>query len=190
MYSSVPTTAPNPVNSVLSVSVCPAALATPKSITFGTGWPSYRATSTLDGLRSRWMIPFWWACWTAWQTGTNSSSRSPGRQLVLVAVLGDRHALDQLHDEVRPAAVGGAGVEHLGDVRVVHQRQGLPLGLEPGEHLPASPCPALMSLTATGRLTGSVCSAMQTRAHAALADLLEQLVRAGDDRADGRVGRR
>ena len=37
----------------------------------------------------------------------------PGRQLVLVAVLGDRHALDQLHDEVGPAGFGGAGVEDL-----------------------------------------------------------------------------
>src|SRR5881409_1848130 len=24
------------------------------------------------------MMPFWWACWSAWQTGTNSSSRSRG----------------------------------------------------------------------------------------------------------------
>ena len=24
------------------------------------------------------MMPFWWACWTAWQTGTNSSSRCRG----------------------------------------------------------------------------------------------------------------
>ena len=47
-------------------------------MTFGTGLPSYRATRTLEGLRSRWMIPFWWACWTAWQTGMNSSSRSRG----------------------------------------------------------------------------------------------------------------
>ena len=36
----------------------------------------------------------------------------------------------------------GAAVEHLGDVRVVHQRQGLPLGLEAGDHLRACPCPA------------------------------------------------
>ena len=139
MYSGVPTTAPNPVNSVCSVSGWPAALATPKSITFGTGRPSYRATRTLDGLRSRWMTPFWWACWTAWQTGTNSSSRSRGVSRCVVAVLGDRDALDQLHDEVRPAVGGRPGVEHLGDVRVVHQGQGLPLGLEPGQHLPASP---------------------------------------------------
>ena len=88
------------------------------------------------------MTPFWWACWTAWQTGTNSSSRCRGVEPVLVAVRGDRHALDQFHDEVRPAVGGGAGVEHPGDVRVVHQGQGLPLGLEPGQHLLASPCPA------------------------------------------------
>ena len=69
MYAGVPTTAPNSVNIVFSVSGLPVALATPKSITFGTGRPSYRATRTFDGFRSRWMIPFWWACWTAWQTG-------------------------------------------------------------------------------------------------------------------------
>ena len=93
-----------PVNSVFSVSCCPVALATPKSITFGHRRRRRAAsTSTFDGLRSRWMIPFWWACCTAWQTGTNSSSRCRGVQVVLVAVLGDRHALDQLHHEVRPA---------------------------------------------------------------------------------------
>ena len=35
----------------------------------------------------------------------------------------------------RPS-VGRPGVEHLGDVRVVHQGQGLPLRLEPGQDLP------------------------------------------------------
>ena len=76
MYSGVPIICAKPVNSVLSVSCCPIALATPKSITLTTGVPSCSVTRTLDGLRSRWMIPFWWACCTAWQTGTNSSSRS------------------------------------------------------------------------------------------------------------------
>ena len=65
-----------------------------------------------------------------------------GRELVAVAVVGDRDALDQLHDEVGPAAVGRAGIEHPGDVGVVHQRQRLPLGLEPGDDLRGSPCPA------------------------------------------------
>ena len=86
---------------------------------------------------SRWMIPFWWACWIAWQTGTNSSSRSRGVSWLSsqYSVIG--HALDQLHDEVGPAVVGRAGVEHPGDVGVVHQRQGLPLGLEAGDDLAA-----------------------------------------------------
>ena len=59
------------------------------------------------------------------------------RQPVLIAELGDRHAADQLHDEIRPARVGGAGVEDLGDVGVVHQGQGLALGAEPRQHLAA-----------------------------------------------------
>ncbi len=58
-----------------------------------------------------------------------------GRQAIGVAILGDGHSLDQLHDEERPAAVGGAGVENLGDVVVVHQGQGLALGLEPSDDL-------------------------------------------------------
>ena len=58
-----------------------------------------------------------------------------GSELVAVAILGDGNAADQLHDEVRPACVGGAGVEHFGDVLVVHERQSLPLGLEAGDHL-------------------------------------------------------
>ena len=70
------------MNIVFSVSRCSIALATPKSITLGTGLSSYMVTSTLDGLMSRWMMPFWWACWIAWQTGTNSASRSRGVSLL------------------------------------------------------------------------------------------------------------
>ncbi len=69
-------TSPNWVNKVRSVSRWSMALAKPKSITLGTGRPSRSVTSTLEGLMSRWMIPFWCACWIAWQTQMNSSSRS------------------------------------------------------------------------------------------------------------------
>jgi hypothetical protein len=51
-------------------------------------------------------------------------------EMALVTVGGDRLALDQLHDEVGPPRVGGAAVEHVGDVGMVHERQGLALGLE------------------------------------------------------------
>ena len=55
------------------------ALAMPKSITLGTGTPSFTVTRMFDGLMSRWMMPFWCACWMAWQTWMNSSSRSRSR---------------------------------------------------------------------------------------------------------------
>ena len=39
-----------------------------------------------------------------------------GGEIGLVAVFGDGDALDQLHDEVRPARFRGPGVENAGDV--------------------------------------------------------------------------
>ena len=52
------------------------ALARPKSITLGTGLPSWLSTRMFVGLRSRWMIPFWCACCTAEQIWRKSVSRS------------------------------------------------------------------------------------------------------------------
>ena len=34
------------------------------------------------------------------------------REVVVIAILGDRHALHQLHDEIGPARFRGAGIEH------------------------------------------------------------------------------
>ncbi len=70
MYAGVPISISKAVKSVLSVSRWfVVALAMPKSITTGDGAPdSVVVTRMLEGLRSRWMMPFWWACWTAWQT--------------------------------------------------------------------------------------------------------------------------
>ena len=73
------------------------------------------------------------------------------------------------------------GIEHPGDVGMVHHRQRLPLGLEAGDHLPrvhARLDDLQRHLAADGlRLLGHV-----DQAHAAFADLLQQLVGA-DDRA-------
>ena len=118
------------------------------------------------------MIPFWWACWIAWQTGTNSSSRCARRQVVVVAVLGDRHAVDQLHDEVRPARFRGPGVEDAGDVDMVHHGQGLTLGLEAGDDLAAVHA-GLDDLERHLALDGLGLLGHPDRAHAALADLLQ-----------------
>jgi hypothetical protein len=58
------------------------------------------------------------------------------RELVPVAVVGDRDAPGELHHKIGPAGLGGSGIENLGDVGMVHDGQGLPLGLEPRHHLP------------------------------------------------------
>jgi hypothetical protein len=58
MYSGVPISAPVCVKSVCCVNDWFVALAMPKSITFGTGFPSTSVTRMFVGFRSRWMIPF------------------------------------------------------------------------------------------------------------------------------------
>ena len=109
-----------------------------------------------------------------------------------IAILGDRHALDVLHHEKGPARVRQPAVEHLGDIGVVHHGQGLPLGLEAGQHglrVHAGLDELQRHLAADGLgLFGH-----PHRAHAALADGFQQLVAAGDDGAGllaGNVGRR
>ena len=52
--------------------------------------------------------------------------------LVVFAVIGDPNAAHQLHHEVGSAGAGGAGVEHPGDLGMIHQRQGLALGFKAG----------------------------------------------------------
>ena len=64
------------------------------------------------------------------------------RQLVGLAVRGQRAAGDELHREPRLALGRGPGVEDLGDGRMPHLRQQLPFDLEVGEvarvHAPAA----------------------------------------------------
>ena len=121
------------------------------------------------------MIPFWWACWTAWQTWTNRARRSFGASRFCVAVVGDRHAADQLHHEVGAAVVRAAGVEHAGDVRVIHQGQRLPLGLEPGDHV-ARVHPGLEDLERDLAADRLGLLGDEDQAEAALTDVLHQPV--------------
>ncbi len=120
---------------VFSVSRWFVALATPKSITFGTGLPSATVTRTFDGLTSRWITPFWWACWMAAHTWRNRASRPRVEQLMPVAVIGDRYAGDVLHRKERSAVAGHPCVEDHRDIRMVHHRQRLALRFESGHHL-------------------------------------------------------
>ena len=93
-----------------------------------------------------------------------------------VAVLSDGDAFDEFHHEVGASAVGRAGVQHAGDIGVVHQGQGLPLGVEAGQRLLGvhAQFDDLQGDLANHRLglLGHV-----DGAEAAFADLLQQLVR-------------
>ena len=104
-------------------------------------------------------------------------------QAGVVAILGEGDALDVLHDEERPAALGRAAVEHLGDVRVVHQGQGLPLRLEPRQDGPRVH-PRLDELQRHDSPNRLRLLGLPDRAHPPCANLLEQPVAAGDHGAD------
>jgi hypothetical protein len=73
--------------------------------------------------------------------------------------------------------LGGAGVEDAGDVLMVHQRQRLPFGLEASDDLGRvhAGLDDLQRHLAADRL---FLLGHEDDAHAALADLLQQLVRA------------
>ena len=89
--------------------------------------------------------------------------------------------LDQLHDEVGPAGFCGAGVVHLGNVRVVHHGQGLTLGLEAGDHLLGVHA-QLDDLQGDRPLDRVLLLGQIDGAEPTLAEQLEELV-AADDRA-------
>src|SRR4051794_4332921 len=52
------------------------------------------------------------------------------REVVLIAVFCDRNSWDQLHHKIGTSAFRRSGVEHAGDIRMVHHRQRLAFGLE------------------------------------------------------------
>ena len=105
------------------------------------------------------MIPFWCACWMAWQTWMKSLKPLARGTCCLVAVIRDLHPAHQFHHEEGPARFGRAGIQNFGDVRVIHQRERLAFGLEAGDDLLVS-MPSLITLSATRRRTGSSCSAI------------------------------
>ena len=68
---------------------------------------------------SRWMMPFWCVL-DGLADRQQQFQPLAERQLVLVAVLSDWYPLDQFHDEIGAAGIGRAGVDHLGDVGMIH----------------------------------------------------------------------
>ncbi len=187
MYSKVPTKAPNCVNIVFSVSRCSTALATPKSITLGTGLIVVHRHQDVGRLDVAVDDPLLMCVLDGLAHGHEQFQPLARVQFAVVAKLGNGHAVDQLHDEVGPAAVGRADVEDAGDVLVVHHGQGLPLGLEAGDDL-AAVHPRLDDLQRDAAADRLELLGHEDGAHAPFADLLEELVGA-DDCAEALRGR-
>jgi hypothetical protein len=100
----------------------------------------------------------------------------PSAELLLVAIICDRYALDQFHGEIRPTLVGCARIVDPGDAGVVHHRQCLPFGFEACHDLVRvhAPLDQLQSYFAADRL---LLLCLVDFAHTAFAELAGQVIR-------------
>jgi hypothetical protein len=98
--------------------------------------------------------------------------KSSRRSLVL------RDAPHELHHEIGAARLRGSGVIDLGDMGMIHHRQGLALGLETGHDLLGVHA-QFDDLESDAALDGFELLRQEHRPHAALAQLLDDLVPAG-----------
>src|SRR5688572_27058417 len=101
------------------------------------------------------------------------------RESVLVAVARDGHAAHKFHREVGTAGVGGTGVEHAGDIRMIHARDRLSLGLEARDHFLGVHA-EFNYLQGHSALHGFVLLGHVDDTAAALTNLLQQLVTSDD----------
>ena len=85
-----------------------------------------------EGLRSRWTTSWRCAASTASQTSASSCSRAGERQPGPFAIVGDRHPVDLLEDEVGTAVLAAPAVEQAGDAGMVEAGEDLPLAQEAG----------------------------------------------------------
>ena len=97
--------------------------------------------------------------------------------MILIAILGDGDAADQFHDEIGPACGGFPAVKDTGDVGMIHQGQGLALGLKAGHDL-ARVHAGLDDLESNFSPNGLLLLGHEDDAEAAFAYLLQELVRA------------
>src|SRR5687768_2047113 len=99
-------------------------------------------------------------------------------EFVLVAVFGDARAAHPFHDERRPAIIGGAGIENLRDVWMVHHGERLSLSFEAGDDL-AGVHAELYDLESDAAFYRLLLFGHEDYAAAAFAEFLKKLV-AGD----------
>src|SRR5262245_48601069 len=103
---------------------------------------------------------------------------------MVVAVFRDRYPTHKLHYQVRTAVDRRSTIEHLGDVRMVHQSQGLPLRFEPSLRM-FSADPSLDELDRDDTVDRLCLLGGPDSAHAAFANKFEQPVSTCNDDAGG-----
>src|SRR5262245_17297372 len=128
MYSKVPTTLPKPVTKVLSVRGC-GRLGDAKVDDLRYRLAVVQGDQNVGRLQIAMDNALLMGMLYRLADRQEQFKPLPWRKSMFVAVLCDRNALDQVHHEVGPSRVGRATVEHPGDIRVIHKRQGLPLDL-------------------------------------------------------------
>ena len=94
---------------------------------------------------------------------------------VVVAVYRDGNAFHQFHYKKRSSGIGCAGVEHFGDVGVIHHGQGLTLRLKAGHDL-LGVHPEFDDLQSNPTADGLFLFGEIDGAHATLADDFEDAV--------------
>ena len=87
------------------------------------------------------------------------------------AILRDWDAFDEFHHEIWTSTIGRAGIEHFGNVRVIHHRERLTLSFKPRNDL-AGVHARLDNLEGYGAADGVDLLGHENHAHAAFADLL------------------
>ena len=177
MYSKVPTICPTSVNMVRSVSFLPGGLGNAKVDHLWNRLAIVQAHDHVRRLQVAVNDPLLVRMLHRLADGNEQFQPLPQRELLLVAILGDRDASDELHDEEGSARGRGTRVEHLGDVRMIHQGERLALLFKAGDDL-LGIHPGLDDLERHYRLTGLLLFGQEHGAHAPLAQLLQQLVRA------------
>ncbi len=133
MYVGVPTIAPVSAR-LWSVSLNSVALATPKSMIFGVAGRVHLGDHHVAGLEIAVDDPLLVGVLHGLADGDEQLQPSPYRESQAVAVLRDGLSFDELHHEERLAGLGRAAVVDAGNIGVIHQRQRLPLGVEPSQH--------------------------------------------------------
>lgn len=106
----------------------------------------------------------------------------------VVAKLRDRHSFDEFHDEVWSARRGRPGIEHFGDIRMIHHRDRLPFRFETGKDRPRIEA-EFDDLDRNGPFDRLELLGYVDFAHAARPDRFEQLVSSVEDGSDKRIGK-